>query len=152
MARYFFDSSALVKRYHQESGSSEVDQLFDSTGNHFIVSRLALVEIQSSFARLVRESVIAISDFESLIARLNADVVSGLLTVTAVRPSAGRCGSANRHAWAGNHYHDAGCDSLGNGQGIARTYWAPRSSRPKSGCSQPRKPAVSRYATWASEH
>jgi predicted nucleic acid-binding protein len=84
MARYFFDSSALVKRYHQESGSSEVEQLFDSTGNHFIVSRLALVEIQSSFARLVREGVIRNTSFDSLIARLHADVASGQLTVAAV--------------------------------------------------------------------
>jgi hypothetical protein len=45
MARYFLDSGALVKRYHQESGSAEGEVLFNGPGHHFFVSRLALVEV-----------------------------------------------------------------------------------------------------------
>lgn len=70
MARYYLDSSALVKRYHQESGSAEVDALFHAEGNRFLVSRLALVEVHSSFARLVREGVLAKANFDKLIARM----------------------------------------------------------------------------------
>ncbi len=84
MARYFFDSSALVKRYHQESGSSVVESLFNGPGNRFFISRLALVELHSSFARLVRERVLTASDFGNLISRLEEDVASGVLTVAAV--------------------------------------------------------------------
>jgi predicted nucleic acid-binding protein len=84
MARYFLDSSALVKRYHQESGTAEVEGLFQVPENRFFVSRLALVELHSSFARLVREAVLSKADFEKLIARLEEDVVSGVLTVTAL--------------------------------------------------------------------
>jgi hypothetical protein len=84
MARYFLDSSALVKRYHLESGSVDVQGLFDSSSDRFFVSRLALVEVHSSFARLVREGVIVKSDFDKLIIRLDEDVASGVLTVAAV--------------------------------------------------------------------
>ena len=84
MPRHFLDSSALVKRYHQESGSAKVDGLFNATANRFFVSRLALVEVRSSFARLVREGTLTTSEFGDLVARLHEDVASGLLTVVAV--------------------------------------------------------------------
>jgi predicted nucleic acid-binding protein len=84
MARYFLDSSALVKRYHQESGSVHVENLFNAPANRFFVSRLALVEVHSSFARLVREGVLTSSDFGKLISRLESDVATGVLTVAAV--------------------------------------------------------------------
>lgn len=84
MPRYFVDSSALVKRYHRESGSDRLETLFDEPGHRFLVSRLALVEVYSSCARLVREGVITTPEFSKLVARLEADVASGVLSVAAV--------------------------------------------------------------------
>lgn len=84
MARYFLDSSALVKRYHQESGADDVERLMDAPGNRFFISRLAIVEIHSCFARLVREGMLANVDFEKLIARLKADVSAEIVVVAAV--------------------------------------------------------------------
>ena len=51
MARYFLDSSALVKHYHQESGSPAVEGLFNQPGDKLFVSGLALVEVHSAFAQ-----------------------------------------------------------------------------------------------------
>ena len=85
MARYFLDSSALVKRYHQESGTAEVEErLFNEPANRFFVSRLALVELHSCFARLVCEGTLSKSDFAKLTARFEEDVASGVLLVAAV--------------------------------------------------------------------
>jgi uncharacterized protein len=84
MARYFLDSSALVKRYHQEVGSAKLGSLFQASGSTFFISRLALVEVESSFARLVREKTLAIPDFALLVSRLDQDVVGSVLTVAAV--------------------------------------------------------------------
>ena len=84
MARYFLDSSALVKRYHQESGSADLERLFSASGDRFFVSRLALLELHSAFARLVREKVINKTNFDTVIARLEEDVASGLLLVAAL--------------------------------------------------------------------
>jgi len=84
MPRYFLDSSALVKRYHQESGTAQVEGLFQEPSNRLFISRLALVEVHSCFARLVREGVLREADFSRLIARLEEDVASGVLMVAAV--------------------------------------------------------------------
>jgi hypothetical protein len=84
MARYFLDSSALVKRYHYESGTDAVESLFKRADNRFFISRLALVEVRSTFARLVREGVLSEVDFGKVIARLEGDVAACVLTVAAV--------------------------------------------------------------------
>jgi predicted nucleic acid-binding protein len=84
MARYFLDSSALVKRYHREHGSDAVEQLFMDANHRCFISRLALVELHSCFARLVREKVISETDFAHLILRLDGDVSDGILNVVAL--------------------------------------------------------------------
>lgn len=84
MARYFLDSSALVKRYHLESGSDTVEKLFAGPDNRFFISRLALSELHSSFARLVREGTLNEADFAKLTARLEHDVAEKSLAVVAV--------------------------------------------------------------------
>jgi len=84
MARYFLDSSALVKRYHHEHGSPDVHLLFNAPENRLVISRLALVELASCLARLVREGVLTDVGFGSLMLRVEADVAVGLLAVAAV--------------------------------------------------------------------
>jgi len=51
MARYFLESSALVKRYKQEPGTDVVDRLFDSGAQLFYLN-LALIEVRKVFYRL----------------------------------------------------------------------------------------------------
>jgi predicted nucleic acid-binding protein len=54
MARYFFDTSGLVKHYHAEAGTDEVDRIIDESGAELLIARLTLVEIVSAFAIKVR--------------------------------------------------------------------------------------------------
>jgi predicted nucleic acid-binding protein len=84
MPRYFLDFSALVKRYHHESGTAQVEALLSAPDSRFLISRLALVELRSCFARLVREGLLAAVDFPRLVGRLEADVGTGLFAVAAV--------------------------------------------------------------------
>jgi uncharacterized protein len=84
MPRYFLDSSALVKRYHPEVGTSFVESLFDQATNRFLISRLAIVELHSCFARLIRGQVLTEEIFRELIAQLNGDIVARRLTVAAI--------------------------------------------------------------------
>ncbi|MFL5330214.1 MAG: type II toxin-antitoxin system VapC family toxin [Gemmataceae bacterium] len=84
MARYFLDSSALVKRYHHESGSLGVEALFNGAENRIFISRLALVELHSTFARLVREGLHSQNQFDQFAACLNDDVAPANLRVAAV--------------------------------------------------------------------
>lgn len=58
MARYFFDTSALIKNYHVESGTAEVQRLLSESGSEIFISRLAWVETLSGFTTKVRTGVI----------------------------------------------------------------------------------------------
>jgi len=44
---YFFDTSALVKRFHKELGSKAVGEVFTERGNRIFTSRLGLLELTS---------------------------------------------------------------------------------------------------------
>ena len=56
MALYFFDSSALVKRYVREQGSAWVREITATEGGHLIhLSLLTSTEIASALARRQRE-------------------------------------------------------------------------------------------------
>src|SRR4051794_21839094 len=79
MPRYFFDAGALVKRYHAESGTPEVQKLFAVPGAECIISRLATVEILSGFAGKVRTGVFSSAAFPRLGAQFLADVQKRVL-------------------------------------------------------------------------
>jgi uncharacterized protein with PIN domain len=48
----FFDTSALVKRYHQEKGTNVVDVAFEQEGAR-IISDVSIIEFFSAFAKKV---------------------------------------------------------------------------------------------------
>ncbi|MBI5304568.1 MAG: type II toxin-antitoxin system VapC family toxin [Chloroflexi bacterium] len=55
---YFLDTSALIKRYLNETGSVWVRDLTDSPEHVFVASRLTTTEIISAFARRLREGTV----------------------------------------------------------------------------------------------
>jgi PIN domain nuclease of toxin-antitoxin system len=44
MSRYFIDSSALIKYYHNEIGSPKVQGILAEDGSEHFIARLTLVE------------------------------------------------------------------------------------------------------------
>ena len=74
MARYFFDTSALVKNYHAEIGTLEVRALLAEPLAECVISRLATVETLSGFAGKVRTGALSTSAFAILKGRFLADV------------------------------------------------------------------------------
>lgn len=63
MTAYFLDSSALVKRYVQEVGSTWVQTITsERAGNEILVARITWVEVLSAFARLQREDNLPADD------------------------------------------------------------------------------------------
>ncbi|MBD2614081.1 MAG: type II toxin-antitoxin system VapC family toxin [Nostoc sp. GBBB01] len=63
MARYFIDSSALVKRYISETGSAWVLGLFDPTlNNEVFIAAITGVEIIAAITRRSRSGSISITD------------------------------------------------------------------------------------------
>ena len=63
MTIYFLDSSALVKRYINETGSHWVCNLFDpSLGNQFFIAAISGVEIVSAITRRAKNGSINFAD------------------------------------------------------------------------------------------
>jgi predicted nucleic acid-binding protein len=81
LARYFFDSSALAKRYHPEIGTPKVLSIFGETNREVRISQLSLIEIQSVFAKKVRAGVISRGEAGVLRARLITDIALGEIEV-----------------------------------------------------------------------
>jgi predicted nucleic acid-binding protein len=74
MPGHFFDTSALVKHYHLEAGTLEVDRIWNEPANLLFASRLAALEMTSAFAAKVRAGTITTTDFDALTRRFSADV------------------------------------------------------------------------------
>jgi predicted nucleic acid-binding protein len=79
MARYFMDTSALVKLYHAEVGTSTVRAIVAEPGGELLISRLAAVEMLSAFASKVRTGVFPVAGFQRLRGLFLADVKRRML-------------------------------------------------------------------------
>ena len=75
MSIYFLDSSALVKRYVTERGSTWIRGLCDPHArNPIIIARVTWVEVLSAFARRQREGRWALDDVKDAIQALRFDL------------------------------------------------------------------------------
>ena len=70
---YYLDTSALVKLYHQEAGTEQVEALFKQSDSILVVSELAEVELYSTLARKVRAGEIDEAAFEEVIKNFDDD-------------------------------------------------------------------------------
>ena len=74
MATCFFDTSALVKYYHEEFGEKAVAALIGNSENSIFISRLAVIEWHSAFSRLVRTGILTPEEFRILRTRFISDI------------------------------------------------------------------------------
>ena len=94
MPIYFFDTSALVKRYRPEDGTSVVDALFDEQGSACLISRLGVIETISALAMKVRAGEITVDDY-AVSRRKFLGEISGR-TISAIRLLVGHYRLAER--------------------------------------------------------
>lgn len=81
MALFFLDTSALIKKYVVETGSTWVQKLI--SGNSIAVSAFALVEVASALGRQTREGNLTDGQRDAVFGELLADLPSYIV----VRPS-----------------------------------------------------------------
>jgi len=79
--KYFFDTSAIVKRYHQEDGSDFIDRLFAEADAEFVISDISIIEFYSALSLKVRVGEIDEENFMSLRKLFSQDIKSGLYEV-----------------------------------------------------------------------
>ncbi|MDQ2996858.1 MAG: type II toxin-antitoxin system VapC family toxin [Chloroflexota bacterium] len=64
MTTYYLDTSALSKRYVQETGTPWIRALVDPTVSHtLLLARITMVELYSALARRRREGTVPIEDY-----------------------------------------------------------------------------------------
>jgi predicted nucleic acid-binding protein len=78
MAERFFDTSAVAKHNRPETGTPEVDAFLAETGSHHFISSLAVVELHSVLARLVRQGAITAAAFQQARGLFLNDIATGL--------------------------------------------------------------------------
>lgn len=73
-----FDSSAFAKRYVEESGSAEVDEVCQTT-TELALSVLCVPEIVSALNRRLREKCLSRQDYLAAKSRLSADMADAVM-------------------------------------------------------------------------
>lgn len=99
MAAHYFDSSALVKRYVRETGTSWVRTLTDRRAGHQIfLARITVVEVTSAVARRRAGRHISSAQASSFLSRFRGHV-AGRYTILEITPGflADAATLANQH-------------------------------------------------------
>jgi predicted nucleic acid-binding protein len=81
LSKYFFDTSAIVKRYHREDGSDLIDRLFAESDAEFVISDISIIEFYSALSLKVRVGEIDEENFMSLRKLFSQDIKRGLYEV-----------------------------------------------------------------------
>ncbi len=79
--KYFFDTSAIVKRYHQEDGSDFIDKLLAEADAEFVISDISIIEFYSALSLKVRVGEIDEENFVSLRKLFSQDIKRKLYEV-----------------------------------------------------------------------
>lgn len=75
MAKYFCDTSAIIKRYVNDVGSAWIDQIADPAAGHdIILVQLTSVEVTSAVMRRQRGGLIAPAAAASLLSQFQQDL------------------------------------------------------------------------------
>lgn len=103
MAGFFCDSSAVVKRYVNETGSNFVDSLADlKHGNVILLARITRVEIAAAIARRLKGGSIATTDAQNALVAFQHDLTNNYFTVEITSVLLSRAMSlATKHALRG---------------------------------------------------
>lgn len=82
MAAFFFDSSAIVKRYVNEVGSNYADGLIDvQSGNVILLARITRVEVAAAIARRLKGGSITAIDTQNMMLAFQHDLTNYYYTV-----------------------------------------------------------------------
>jgi len=103
VAAFFCDSSAIVKRYVNETGSNFVEDLADvKNGNVILLARITQVEIAAAIARRLKGRSIATADAQKALATFQHDLTNSYFTVEITPLLSSRAMSlATKHALRG---------------------------------------------------
>jgi len=62
---YYFDSSAVVKRYAPERGSGWIDAIVENPQNTVYLNQIGVVEVAAALAKKIRTRELTVADYEA---------------------------------------------------------------------------------------
>ncbi len=71
---FFFDTSALVKLYHEEAGTEELTALVERENPLIVISDIAVIEMASALAKKVRTTEIDVASFKEAVTAFESDL------------------------------------------------------------------------------
>lgn len=78
MQYFYFDTSALAKRYSPEKGSNAVNKLIEPKNNIIVIGNIAITELYAALSKKLRMKEITPQDFQYAIYRFEADISKGI--------------------------------------------------------------------------
>ncbi len=75
MATFYFDTSAIVKRYHKELGTDVLDKIFELKEHGFAISFWTLLEFIVAFSARKRRGQLSREAFNMTVSRFLRDVL-----------------------------------------------------------------------------
>jgi len=75
MITFYFDTSAIVKRYHTETGSEVLDRIFELKEHGFVTSYWTILEFTVAFSVRTRRKELSRDAFNLVISRFLRDVL-----------------------------------------------------------------------------
>lgn len=99
MVTFYFDTSAIVKRYHKELGSNVVDKIFEFKEHGFVISFWTILEFIVAFSAKRKRKLLSEEAFRVTLARFLKDVLDEF-TIRSVSDElvASAISIANKHA------------------------------------------------------
>lgn len=80
MALLFFDTFALVKRYHEENGTKQVDQLIEGEDT-VVISSLSIIETISAFRRKYNRDQLTEDGMNSLLSEFFEEALNDFVII-----------------------------------------------------------------------
>ncbi len=81
MKFYFFDTSALVKRYHSEKGTDRIDKIFSQDDRAIIISTISITEMVSALNRKKEDKIISKEDLKIALSKFFHDAIKDFLVI-----------------------------------------------------------------------
>ena len=79
---YFLDTSAIIKRYHEESGTEFINSIFDSTDKSILViSSFTTIETVATLKKFKNKKIISTEDFFYSASKFNSECESQKIMV-----------------------------------------------------------------------
>ena len=86
MAYFFFDTTALAKRYCLELGTHKVNEILHEKRNQVIFSECAVTELFSTLNKKVRRNDLTRDDYYTVIYKFESEVEQGLFKIIDMSP------------------------------------------------------------------